>query len=214
MLKPKSHFYFIHVIVFVIFVACLLMNGPMRGGLPLDNELPERIQFILENTALWQLSWCIWMLAALGLYSFCTLFAMKIEKGLYRTLGLSFVAMGIVPDTMAEVIYAFVIPKSAMAGASMALLGVLETSAMHLTGFLGNGLYNLGALVLTLGAWRQSILSLPMFTFGLLAWLLGLALSASIALGSTKGAEIFTALSMVTSTLWMLAFAYIGTRGD
>jgi low affinity Fe/Cu permease len=45
-------FYFIHAIVGVIALACFLMNGFMRDGLPVDAALDERMRFIAENHAL------------------------------------------------------------------------------------------------------------------------------------------------------------------
>lgn len=39
-------------------MACIVMNGPLREGLPLDNTLADRIAFIANNGLLWSLSWC------------------------------------------------------------------------------------------------------------------------------------------------------------
>lgn len=51
----------IYVIVGLITLACLLMNGPMRGGLPLDTSLAERMVFIAEHRQIWILSWLAWV---------------------------------------------------------------------------------------------------------------------------------------------------------
>lgn len=201
-------FYFIHVIVAVITLACFLMNGPMRGGLPLDTTLAERIVFIADNQFLWSVSWCVWMASALGLFVFCTILADELKPSFLRVLGLAIVAMGIAPDLIAEVIYAFVMPKLITQGLDQSLIQMLEVLATHLTGYLGNGLYNIGGMILTLVAIRQRVVVSWVAAWGVLSWTLGILLSIAVALGSMKGAEFFTATSMVLSTLWMLVFAY------
>src|SRR5690606_1746862 len=99
-----------------------------RGGLPVDNTLAERIAFIAANGTIWSLSWCIWMLSALGLFVFCTILSSQLVRCRLRTLGLSFVGMGIVPDLIAEVLYAFVIPDLIRHSASYEIIAVLETT--------------------------------------------------------------------------------------
>lgn len=203
-----AKFYAIHIIVTVIVVACFLMNGPMRGGLPVDNTFQERAQFIGDNNLIWSISWCVWMLSALGLFVFCAILADELKKTLLRTIGLSIVAMGIGPDLIAEVIYAFVIPKLIHGNVSMEILQVLESLSVHLTGFLGNGLYNIGGLMLTVIAIKEGLLKTWIAIWGVTAWVFGLLLSASVAVDAVKAMEIFTVCSMVLSTLWMLVFAY------
>ncbi|UTA46600.1 hypothetical protein L1F30_10530 [Simiduia sp. 21SJ11W-1] len=201
-------FYGIYLIVAVITIACLLMNGPMRGGLPLDTTVVERIAFISEHRGIWALSWFCWMLSALGLFVFCAILADELKASLARTVGLSFVGMGIAPDLIAEVIYAFVIPKIIAQSQDIPLIEALEIIAMHLTGYLGNGLYNLGGLVLTCAALAQGRLETWVAIWGISAWILGLLLSCAIAIGALGAAEFFTATAMVLSTSWMLIFAH------
>ena len=204
----SSKFYLIHTIVAVIGLACLLMNGPMREGLPLDNTIEERVAFIAENELLWVISWLAWMASALGLLAFCSIFADELEKSYLSKIGLTIVAIGIAPDLIAEVIYAFIIPDAIAYGVHLSTIKLLESVAMHLTGFLGNGLYNLGGITLTLLAIRQKLFPAWLAVWGMAAWILGLLLSVSVAANALKAVELFTATSMVLSTSWMLAFAY------
>ena len=201
-------FYSIHVIVVIIALACFLMNGPMRGGLPIDNSLEERLAFIAGNGFIWSITWFAWMLSAIGLFVFCAILADELKPNILRTIGIALVGMGIAPDLIAEVIYAFVIPEVIDRALDSQLVEVLEITAMHLTGYLGNGLYNLGGLLLTVVACQQGILRVWIAIWGITAWVLGLMLSLSVAIGSVKAAELFTAVSMVLSTAWMLIFAY------
>lgn len=201
-------FYLIHVIVAVITVACFLMNGPMREGLPLDTSLSDRMAFISANGFIWTVSWVVWMFSAIGLFVFCSILADEIRSSVFSKVGVALVAMGIAPDLIAEVIYAFVIPEVIDRNIGSEFVELLEVIAAHLTGYLGNGLYNLGGLLLTILAFQQGVLKTWIAIWGGVAWGLGLMLSFSIAAGSFRLAEIFTATSMTLSTAWMLIFAY------
>lgn len=205
-MQGKHQLVLTYGIVAVITAACLMMAGPMRGGFPVGNELGERMQFIVDNLGLWRAGWYLWMLSALGLLTFCTLLAQQVNPGPLRTLGLTLVAIGIAPDLMAEVIYSFILPQAIAVGASQ--LALIEQLAMFLTGFLGNGLYNLGGMLLTLLLIRQRTLARWIAVSGLISWSLGLGLSAAVAVGNMALTEFFTATAMVCSTLWMLIIAH------
>ena len=199
----------IYLIVITIAIACVLMNWLLRGGLPVDTTVTERMVFILQNRAVWTASWMVWMLAAIGLLVFCFILESALTTAcLTARIGLSLVCLGIVPDLMAEVIYAFVMPQVLTQSISSELFQLLEIVAVLLTGFLGNGLYNLGGLLLTLAAIRQGIVQSWVALWGLFAWLCGLGLSAVVALQWMSIAELLTALSMVLSTSWMLIVAH------
>lgn len=207
-IRPSSlKFWVIHIVVAVITLASVLMQWMMRDGLPTGNVLEDRIKFIAENNVVWPLSWSVWMASAIGLFIFCVILSDSLSRSFWRTIGLSLVAIGIAPDLTAEVIFAFVIPESLKDG-SQEIVYMLETMAIFMTGFLANGLYNLGGLLLTVLAFRERLLERWVFAWGALAWILGLMLSLAIALRNFGAAEILTAASMVLSAGWMLIFAY------
>jgi len=207
-MKYPISFLFTHIIVLVITVACFMMAFPMRDGLPVEHELVVRLEYIQDHLFIWQLGWISWMLSALGLLLFATFLASHLPASQLRTYGLILVALGIGPDLTAEVIYAFIIPKLYAVNTSLDVLNMLEVLSVHLTGFLGNGLYNLGGLLLNVLLIRSAIVATWISWSGIVAWILGIGLSLSIAAGSFAGAEIFTALSMVLSTAWMLLIAH------
>ena len=205
MTKPH-YFYATLLIALLIFVACLMMNGPMRPGLPVGDDLATRLSYINNNLTLWQLGWLSWMLSALSLLAFAVMLSTELQPGVARQYGVLLVALGMAPDLMAETLYAFVMPHIAVE--QLALLQFIDVLAMHLTGFLGNGLYNVGGMLLTLALLKQQpALKLWLFP-GLVAWLLGLGLSLAIALQQLKLAEYFTAASMVLSTGWFVLIAW------
>lgn len=204
----KLQFWTIHVIVALITLACILMQFVMREGMPLNGDLESRMQFINDAGLVWQLSWLTWMMSAVGLFVFCVVLASYVRPSAARTIGLDLVAIGIAPDLIAEVIFAFVIPNSVRQGVDIGTMHVLENLAVFLTGFLANGLYNVGGLLITMLAFKEGILDRWVFAWGLIAWILGIALSVSIAAGHLSAAELLTAASMVLSTSWMLVIAY------
>lgn len=204
----KEKCYSIHVIFLIITLACFCMNEFLRGGLPLNNTLEQRIIFIDNNNLIWSVSWCIWMFAALGLFTFFVILADDIERTFMRTVGLTLVAIGMIPDLIAEVIYAFVIPEIIDQKIPPQTIGVFETLATYLTGYLGNGLYNIGGIILTVLAINQGLFKGWVAIWGIISWFFGLMLSLSVASGLLQAAEFFTASSMILSTTWMLVFAY------
>lgn len=208
MQNNKIKFYLIHFIVGLITLACFLMAGPMSGGLPGSAGLEQRAAYIAAYSSIWTFGWCVWMWCALGLFAFCSILADELPSTWLSKLGLALVGFGIIPDLSAEVIYAFIMPKVAANPAGLETFKLLESIAMHLTGFLGNGLYNLGGLLLTVLLVGTRKLHGWLAAWGVLAWVLGLLLSVSVAAGSAGMMMLFTASSMVLSTLWMLAFAY------
>ena len=205
MTKPH-YFYATLCIALLIFIACLMMNGPMRPGLPVGDDLATRLAYINNNLTLWQLGWLSWMAAALSLLAFAVMLSTALQPGAARQYGVLLVALGMAPDLMAETLYAFVMPQIAIT--DLAVLQFIDVLAMHLTGFLGNGLYNIGGMLLTLALLKQQpALKLWLYP-GLVAWLLGLGLSVAIALQQLKLAEYFTAASMVLSTGWFVLIGW------
>jgi len=204
----RRYFYATLAIAVVIFIACVLMAGPMRPGLPVVAELSARTAYIQSNLGWWQIGWGFWMLSALGLLLFCSLLATALPQTPMRGFGLTLVALGLVPDLIAEVLYAFVFPAMLSAGSSAEILHFIDQTALHLTGFLGNGLYNLGGLVLTvLLLNHRPALKLWLYP-GVVAWLAGLGLSVAIMMQQFGLAEILTAFSMALSTFWFVLIAY------
>ncbi|MDP5191327.1 hypothetical protein [Rheinheimera baltica] len=204
---PKPYYFYTTLLIaLLIFVACLMMNGPMRPGLPVADDLVTRMAYINANLTLWQWGWLSWMVAALSLLAFAVMLSTELPHGAARQYGVLLVALGMAPDLMAETLYAFVMPQVSIA--NIALLQFIDNLAMHLTGFLGNGLYNLGGMVLTLALLKQQPALKLWLSPGILAWILGLGLSVAIALQQLTLAEYFTAASMVLSTAWFVLIAW------
>lgn len=207
-MQNRSYFYLTVLIALVIFGACLLMAGPMRPGLPVMNDWSARLLYIQQHLGWWQLGWLCWMASALGLLTFCCLLSTTLVATPWRTLALTLAGLGMVPDLIAETLYAFVFPTLIAQESSAALLQLVDVTAMYLTGFLGNGLYNLGGLGLTLLLWKQQPQLKAWLLPGLVAWMAGLGLSVAIVMQQLVLAEALTAFSMALSTGWFVLMAY------
>lgn len=197
-----------HIIVLIIFCACLLMNGPMREGLPVGGDIMGRMAYVVENIFWWKVGWFMWMASALGLFLFSVFLADALKPSVFRNFAVGLVALGMAPDLIAEVVYAFILPMAYQSGAEESFLIFYEQLAVHLTGFLGNGLYCLGGLLLNTLLIKQRLVNQWIGYGGVVAWILGIGLSIAIAMGNMPAAEALTAASMVLSTLWMLIIAH------
>jgi len=196
------------LIIAMITLACINMAFVMAPGLPINPDIAQRLAYLAEHAARWQLGWLSWMASAIGLLTFCVLLAQHIPHDLSRTLGVTLVAIGIAPDISAEMLYAFVLPGTQ--NIEHALL--LDRIAMLLTGFVGNGFYCLGGLLLNIALFRNPDLSRYMLNFGLPSWCIGLLISVSTALQHMPAASLFTAIAMVWNVLWMLWFTQTALR--
>lgn len=206
MTNKKSNIYLALTIIAILTLACLQMAFILPEGLlGAGNSITERNEFIQNNIGLWQLGWFNWMLAALGLLTFCIMLLPFIPKSEWRVLGILLVALGIVPDISAEVIFAFVIPYSHPIDPTLATMQTLELIAVQLTGTLGNGLYNIGGLLLNVLLLNNQRLPRKLILIGIPGWFFGFGLSISCAMQALDAAKFFTAAGMVWSTAWMFA---------
>lgn len=93
--NTKLAIYLSLTIVTILTLACLQMAFSLPEGLlGAGNSVTERNDFIQNNLAIWQLGWFNWMLAALGLLTFCAMLLPFIPKSEWRVLGILLVALG------------------------------------------------------------------------------------------------------------------------
>lgn len=203
-LHEKLAFYLGLFIVGLLVTACFQLAFVLQAGLPGSGySLVERHDFIKNHLTSWQLGWFNWMLAALSLLTFCILLLPYIPKSEWRILGILLVGLGVVPDITAEIIFAFVIPYVHLTDPSLASMQLLELIAIQLTGALGNGLYNIGGLLLNMLLLNNHALPRKIIAIGIPGWFFGFGLSIATALQQFDWVKIFTGLGMVWSTAWM-----------
>lgn len=206
-IKPQK--IIIYAIATIITLACVNMALFMEPGLASSNlTIAERMQFVAENKTLWQLSWATWMVAALGLLTFCYLLYSHLPKHPAKLFGLLCVAIGIAPDLCAEAIFAFVLPNNQSLNMTTDTYAQFETIAMLFTGGIGNGMYNIGGLILNIILLQSQTFPRWVALAGIPAWLFGIGLTIATFLLAIDAAKIFTAIAMVWSTAWMVLFAH------
>ncbi len=192
-------------IVALISLACVLMATLMWPGLPVNPHLQSRMAFVANHTVLWQLSWLVWTCSAFALFVFALVLRRYIPTSTYRLAGVVLIALGVLPDLAAQLLYTQILPLLIHQPHEYALV---ETLAQSLTGILANSLYCSGGLLLNWLLLRNSSLPRGPILFGLPSWLIGFGLSIAIAIDAMPSAALFTAVSMCWNLAWMLLLAW------
>ncbi|HCU25029.1 MAG TPA: hypothetical protein DF383_08430 [Deltaproteobacteria bacterium] len=206
------------VINFLSSLAMLLFLNP---ALDPKNSLAAKLQYLLARPGAWTGSWILWIFAALSLILLLIHWGTALDhftEGRSRPwiiFGTLIACLGLIPDTIAEVLYLGTLPdlaKQTLAHGDIAAISSRfhdwENTALLLTGFLGNGLYCLGGL--TLQSFTLKYGALPRFCryFGFVVWICGLALSTAVLFKSSVGMYLLTALTMASFILWSF---FLGT---
>ena len=170
----------------------------LRRGLPIQgSELRDRMTYVVSNRGAWVAGWLLWNAAAIALVAFYLgLAGLWRERAPIRCgLALLCAAAGLAADLGAEAIYMIVAP--ALGPEAFA---VAEKTAGALTGFLGNGLYTIGGVLLTTAGAGE----LPRRLVGLAAavWIAGASLAASSLAESPAGQFWTTAALMPLFVVW------------
>lgn len=218
------------VAAFVNLVAALVMLGFLRPGLDLNLDVVSRMDYIAGHGAIWIASWSLWILAALTLIFLMVNWGWhlnSLESGRARqpfvVFGVLVACLGMIPDTMAETLFiAVLLDLAAQAGSADTLLReqaisafmMWENLATHFTGFLGNGFYSLGGLVLQIVSWRSGALPTLPRHFGFVVWISGLMLTLVTLLGWHGGVVVFTGLTMASFVFWSGILSLPAKRGD
>ncbi|MBK8187340.1 MAG: hypothetical protein IPK77_08915 [Cellvibrio sp.] len=190
-------------VVLIMALACYQMAFVITPGLlNSENSLQERQAFIVNHLSDWQFGWICWIVAALSLLTFFSLLLKFIPESSTKTLGFLLIGLGTLPDITAEIIFGWVIPESIRIDPTLVSMQTLEILAFYLTGFLGNGFYSLGGLILTIGLLKNKHIDRSLIIAGLPAWIFGFGLSYACITQSFFLAAICTGLAMVWSSIW------------
>jgi hypothetical protein len=178
--------------------AGLVMLLTLRHGIPAgESHLSVRIAYVGDHTLAWRAGWLVWNLAAISLLGFLVALAIRWRERAPITCGLALLcaAAGLAADLGAETILAVVSPS--LHGQTYA---VVESIALALTGYLGNGLYAVGGILLTWAGRRE----LPPGLLWLAAavWAAALLLSIATLVSSVAGQFASAAVLMPLFVLW------------
>ncbi len=178
--------------------AGLVMLLTLRHGLPAgESDLSARIAYVGDHTLTWRLGWLVWNLAAISLLGFFVVLAARWRERAPILCGLALLcaAGGLAADLGAETILAVVSP-----GLRGETYAVVESVAVALTGYLGNGLYAVAGILLTLAGRRE----LPSMLLWLAApvWIVALWLSIATIVSSAAGQFASAAALMPLFVVW------------
>jgi hypothetical protein len=178
--------------------AGLVMLLALRYGIPAgDSDLSARIAYVGDHVLVWRVGWLVWNLAAISLLGFFVVLAARwrVRAPILCGLALLCAAAGLAADLAAETILAVVSP-----GLRGETYAVVESIAVALTGYLGNGLYAVGGILLTIAGRRD----LPPVLLWLAAavWAIALWLSVATLVSSNAGQFASAAALMPLFVLW------------
>lgn len=178
--------------------AGLVMLVAIRYGIPAgESDLSARIAYVGNHLLAWRLGWLVWNLAAISLLGFFVVLAARWRERAPSLCGLALLcaAAGLAADLGAETILVVVSP-----GLRGETYAVVESIAVALTGYLGNGLYAVGGILLTVAGRRD----LPPMLLWLAAavWTVALWLSVATLVSSNAGQFASAAALMPLFVLW------------
>jgi hypothetical protein len=187
-----------YVAAAVNLAAGLVMLLALRYGIPPgESDLSARIAYVGDHVLLWRVGWLVWNLAAISLLAFLVVLAACWRERAPILCGLALLcaAAGLAADLGAETILAVVSP-----GLRGETYAAVESIAVALTGYLGNGLYAVGGILLTVAGRRD----LPPVLLWLAAavWTAALWLSVATLVSSNAGQFASAAVLMPLFVLW------------
>lgn len=175
-----------------------VMLFALRHGIPAgERDLSARIAYVAEHTTAWRIGWLVWNFAAISLLGFFVALAARWRHQAPILCGLALLcaAGGLAADLGAETVLAAVSPG--LKGETFALV---ESIAVALTGYLGNGLYAIGGILLTVAG----RLELPpgLLWLAVTVWAAAVWLSVATLVSSAAGQFASAAALVPLFVLW------------
>ena len=178
--------------------AGLVMLLALRYGIPAgESDLSARIAYVGDHVLVWRVGWLVWNLAAIALLGFFVVLADRWRERAPILCGLALLcaAAGLAADLGAETILAVVSP-----GLRGETYAAVESIALALTGYLGNGLYAVGGILLTIAGRRD--LPQVLLWLATAVWAAALWLSVATLVSSNAGQFASAATLMPLFVLW------------
>lgn len=126
--------------------AGLSMLLVLRWGLQTNPSLADRLNFVVEERAMWTIGWLTWTAAGASILAFYAAYAKAHEEDLgalgWAALGAAVLAVAL--DWTAQGIFVFVLPGLARAERTASFL-LMSRDAVLLTGGAANALYTAAA---------------------------------------------------------------------
>jgi hypothetical protein len=207
------------ICLFLNLIAGVAMPWVLSPGLDPGIPFNQRMLYLAGHTQMWATAWLLWVAAALGLIYFFVQWGEWIgrDTAVSRAtvkFGVIVGCLGMIPDTIAEMIYIGVLPQIAHSvtsgpmwskNAGIDAFVLWERAATLFTGFLGNGFYSLGGLVLNIASLSAPAFPRRIAWAGLPLWMVGFSLSAAALAGQRELLIVTTALTIGGFIVWMAA---------
>jgi len=180
------------------FTAAIAMLLVLKPGLPVEGStLTGRMEYLNLHLGAWWGGWLLWHAAAISLVAFFAALAClwRDQAPILTLLAPLLAAAGLAADICAEAIYMGVVPQLAPESFTIG-----ENIAGVMTGYVANGLYTIGGILLTWAGARKLPQSLLLMAVPL--WTAGLCLSAASLMHSTTGQFWSTAILMPLFISW------------
>lgn len=176
-------------------LAAALLLFVLRHGLPPEN-VRLRAAFVASHEVVWRLGWLSWNIAAVSLLGLFLALASRWrnEAPVFCGLAIVVATAGLAADLSAEALLA------GFTRSAPETFAVVQTQALLLTGYVGNGLYTVAGILLTTAGRRE--LPAGVLALAVLVWAAGLWLSASTLLGSSAGEALSTGLLLPSFVVW------------
>lgn len=184
-----------YLAAFANVLAAALLLLVLRRGLPPEN-VRARAAFVISHEAVWRLGWLSWNVAAVMLLGLFLALASRwrTRAPVLCALAIVVATAGLAADLSAEALLA------GFTRSTPGNLAVVQTEALLLTGYVGNGLYTVAGILLTIAGrreWPAGVLALTA-----VVWAAGSWLSAATLLGSSTGEALSTGLLMTSFVAW------------
>jgi hypothetical protein len=187
-----------YVAAAVNLAAGLVMLLALRYGIPAgESDLSDRIAYVREHLVAWRAGWLIWNLAAISLLALFVVLAARWREAAPILCGLALLcaAAGLAADLGAETILAVASPS--LRGETYA---AVESIAVALTGYLGNGLYAVAGILLTWAGRRE--LPRGLLWLAVAVWAVALWLAVATLVSSDAGQFASAATLMPLFVVW------------
>jgi hypothetical protein len=194
-------------------VAGLSMLLVLRWGLQTNPSLADRLNFVVEERAMWTIGWLTWTAAGASILAFYAAYAKAHEDQLgvlaWAALGVTVVAIAL--DWTAQGIFVFVLPRLAREERTASFL-LLSRDAVLLTGGAANTLYTAAAALLL---WPTKD-DYPAWTAraGLGVVVFGAVLTVASCANSTRWLYASNAGLVPCLTLWLAGTALKSSRRE
>jgi hypothetical protein len=188
-------------------VAAVAMFFILRHGLETNPNFQDRLRYIVNERGWWVFGWLTWTAAAVAILYFYSAFAEVHRPG---RLAVMLTAAGIAADLSGQAIEIGVLPAIAQrvmeTNVGIDLFVSLHRTAVMLSGYVGNGLYSMSALILVWSTRR--FYAVWLWSIGLGVGTVGLILSIAVLFDSVAGMFWTNVLLLPTLLVWLAGVAF------